>query len=332
MPYSIDTPPVDLLIDVRARQALEEVGLLAHIPPLARKTETPTFAAILSPRAVATSLKLPLAVSDQLAARLARLAIRPTDAVARCARYESGDPMKSLFPSRHPAILVFDKSTGFRDGPSVAAASEALRRIGDRRGWQMVFTNSNKAFTPKLLSRFDAVVWNNVSGDALTLGQRRAFRSYVEHGGGFAGLHGSGGDPIYLWDWYADALIGARFAGHPMNPQFQTARVVVDDPAHAITRGVGRAWTLNEEWYSFRRSPRNNGAHILLTLDETSYRPGDLAMGDHPIAWTRCVGRGRSFYSAIGHRPENYSDPNVVLLMEQGLAWAADPSDARCSR
>ena len=53
-------------------------------------------------------------------------------------------------------------------------------------------------------------------------------------------------------------------------------------------------------------------------------------MGDHPIAWTRCVGDGRSFYSAIGHRPETYSEPHHVQLLEQAIAWAAGMGETQC--
>lgn len=330
--YSSDTPLIDLLVDVRAQRVLEAAGLLRQIPPMARRARAPGFAVILSPRVLGKQLNWPAAQLKQLDADLGAIAIRPQDVPARCGRYEAGRPPPSLMPSRRPAVLVFDKSTGFRDGPSVTAATEMLRSIGERRGWEMVFTSNATAFTPALLRRFDAVVWNNVSGDVLTLRQRRAFRGYIEGGGGFVGLHGSGGDPIYLWDWYADVLIGARFAGHPMNPQFQTGRVMVEDRSHPVTRRLDAEWTLNEEWYSFSRSPRQSGAHILLTLDERSYTPGPLAMGDHPIAWTRCIGRGGSFYSAIGHRPENYRDTNTVRLVEQGLAWVADARRAGCGR
>jgi type 1 glutamine amidotransferase len=130
-------------------------------------------------------------------------------------------------------------------------------------------------------------------------------------------------------------LIGARFTGHPGNPQFQSARVVVADPMSGITRGLGAGWTMSEEWYSFAASPRAKGAHILATLDERSYSPigysgEDLRMGDHPIAWTQCIGKGRSIYSAIGHRPENYSEPNSLKLLENGIAWAMGQGETRC--
>jgi len=128
-------------------------------------------------------------------------------------------------------------------------------------------------------------------------------------------------------------LIGARFLGHPRDPQFQNARIVVD-PKHGLASGLPSEWTMNDEWYSFSTNPRNAGAKVLLTLDENSYKPlgaqgADLRMGEHPIAWTNCIGpngrkKGRMFYSAIGHRPETYSDPHYVAVLEAALEWTAN--------
>jgi type 1 glutamine amidotransferase len=230
---------------------------------------------------------------------------------------------------------VFDKINGFRDVASVEAAASALEAMAARRGWTLVSTDNGAVFNATDLARFDAVVWNNVSGDAFTLPQQHAFKQWLHTGVGFAGMHGSGGDRVYVWGWYADTLIGARFIGHPMSPQFQQARVVIEDRESAITTGPGGGWTMTEEWYSFEKSPREKGVHVLAVLDESTYSPigiggEDLRMGDHPIAWTQCIGEGRSFYSAIGHRPESYSEPNSAALLERGIEWAAGLGESRC--
>ena len=44
---------------------------------------------------------------------------------------------------------------------------------------------------------------------------------------------------------------------------------------------------------------------------------------DHPLAWTNCIGKGRMFYSAIGHMPETYSQPQHVAMLEAAIGWAA---------
>ena len=273
-------------------------------------------------------------LDPDLGTRLAALPIRPEDSIARCARYERDRKDPLAVPAGRPAVLIFDRSNGYRDGPSVEAATEALSAIGRRRGWTFVFSSSAGDFTPQTLSRFKAVLWNNVSGDMLTLGQRAALKTFVERGGGFAAIHGSGGDPLYLWDWYADELIGARFIGHP--DVHQKGRIIVESPADPLTSGIARDWAPVEEWYSFAKSPRGPRTRVLLSLDEASYKPvaggRDLSMGDHPIAWIRCVGRGRSFYSAIGHRPELYRDPSNVRLIEQGIAWVIGLEPTGCRR
>ncbi|MET0252075.1 MAG: ThuA domain-containing protein [Novosphingobium sp.] len=222
---------------------------------------------------------------------------------------------------------------GFRDGPSVDSAHSTMLAMAKRRGWGIAFTDEGGAINPATLRQFDAVIWNNISGDVLTLSQRSALQQYLEQGGGFVAMHGSGGDPVYFWDWYADRLLGARFKGHPMNPQFQDARIVVSDPAHPIAKGLPREWTMNDEWYSFRSDPAAVGAHVILSLDESTYKPDglmgiDLRMGQHPIAWTNCIGKSRVFYSAIGHRPETYSQPQHVALLESAITWAATDRNA----
>ena len=264
----------------------------------------------------------------------ATIPVTREDKIARCARYDTAPPRLAI-PQGRPRVLLFEKINGFRDGPSVDAAHAALVAMAQRKGWAIVTTDKGSAFTPALLKQFDAVIWNNISGDVLTLSQRRAFEAYMEQGGGFVGIHGSAGDPVYFWNWYVDGLLGARFAGHPMAKHFQTARVNIEDADHPAARGLPRTWEMNEEWYSFKTNPRASGARIIATLDETTYdptamSPGDLRMGDHPIAWSRCVGRGRMFYSAIGHQPERYSDAVYVQMLEQAVAWAAGQDGADC--
>ncbi len=73
---------------------------------------------------------------------------------------------------------------------------------------------------------------------------------------------------------------------------------------------------------------------MLLSLDESTYKPEgmgqDLRMGDHPIAWTNCVGKGRMFYSAIGHMPQTYNQPQNVAMLEVAIDWTANKKSA-CS-
>ena len=340
-PYSVSSPLIDILLNPAASAVVQKAapGLTTRLPPQFMGTKPPSFAAILSLREAAGFLRLPSLDLTVIERGLAAIPVTRADKIARCARYDLALP-HLVIPVGSPRVLLFEKINGFRDGPSVNAAHAAFLAMAQRKGWSIVTTEKGSAFTPAILRHFNVVIWNNISGDVLTLSQRRAFRSYMENGGGFVGIHGTAGDPVYFWDWYVDALLGARFAGHPISPQFQIARVQLDGTAHLIVRGLPATWDMNDEWYSFRNNPRASGSRIIATLDESSYNPTGmtgqrLRMGDHPIAWRRCIGRGqnkgRMFYSAIGHRPERYSDAIYVQMLEQAVGWAADRTGGECA-
>ena len=334
-PFSIASPLYDVMLNDAAKAVLGKhlpEGALEKMPPIFTRSEVPSFATILDLTSVAGMAGMDGAKMAALDAELRTVPVTDDDKVKRCARYDNDVPTFTLEPGK-PALLVFEKINGFKDTPSVDAAHAAMEAMAARKGYSIVFTDKGGAFNAKTLAQFDAVLWNNISGDVLTLSQRAAFQDYLAKGGGYVGLHGSAGDPTYFWDWYPDTLISARFAGHPMDPQFQEARVVVNGE-HVLAEGLPAEWRMTDEWYSFKSSPRASGATVLLSLDESTYSHNDrfgrdLRMGDdHPIAWTKCIGKGRMFYSAIGHMPETYSHPINVRVMENGMDWALNRKNA----
>lgn len=237
---------------------------------------------------------------------------------------------------QRPAILVFSKTNGFRHEEGIPAANALFAKFATEQGWGYFQTENGAVFNRDDLSRFDAVVFNNVSGDVFNEEQRAAFEKFLKDGGGFVGVHGSGGDMTYHWRWYVEDVIGAQFKGHPMFPQFQEAKVRIEDRSHAATRETPAEWVRTDEWYSFEKSPRRAGYNILATLDEKSYEPEglfgkDLSMGeDHPIMWWHCVGRGRVFYSALGHQAEAYAEPQYAAVLLGAVKWALRQEGSEC--
>ena len=72
-----------------------------------------------------------------------------------------------------------------------------------------------------------------------------------------------------------------------------------------------------EEWYVFETNPRAN-VNVLISLDEATFQPGD-----YPISWYHEFDGGRSFYTALGHGDDAYSEPEFMAHLEGGIAWAA---------
>ena len=252
--------------------------------------------------------------------------------------YEVTPPAIPAFS--RPAVLVLNKTNGFIHRDAIPAADAMLKRIADDKGWDIFISNNAATHNADVLQKFDLVVWNNVSGDVLTEGQRAAFRQWLEQGGGWVGIHGAGGDPEYAWRWYVDSLLGAQFVGHTMHPQFQDADVIVADRALPITAHLPVPWRVPlEEWYAFDSNPRDKGYEILLTIDQDSYitkgktfMGQDSMEGEHPLAWRHPVGEGRVFYSAIGHQAATYDLPGYRQLIANAMSWAMGNPRARAVR
>ena len=241
--------------------------------------------------------------------------------------YETEAPKVPAFS--RPAVLVFTKTNGFVHKDAIPVAKKVLAKLIEQQGWAVYQTGNGAVHKSELLAKFDAIVWNNVSGDVLTSEQRQAMKNWIENGGGWLGIHGSGGDFSYDWTWYVDTLIGAQFTGHTMNPQFQDANVLVADSSLAISSHLPHPWIVhNEEWYAFDQNVRAKGYEVLLTVDEQSYQTAgetwlgnDAMPGEHPVAWRHRLGEGRVLYSAIGHQPETYLTSEYQAFLSKALRW-----------
>ncbi len=237
---------------------------------------------------------------------------------------------------KRPAILVFSKTNAFRHEEAIPAGNALLAQVARDKGWSYFQTESGATFTPAILAKFDAVVFNNVSGDVFTADQRAAFKAFIENGGGYVGIHAAGDNSHEAWGWYQNELIGAKFTMHTMKPQFQQATVTVEDKEHPVNQGLPASWQRTEEWYSFDQSPRGKGYGVLLTVDEKTYNPEgmfgkDLHMGaDHPVVWWHCMGRGRVLYSALGHRAQAYAEPENRQMLVNAVEWAARQRGSQC--
>ena len=263
----------------------------------------------------------------------------PRDAVAEAApTYDAVPPTITEFMPQ-PAVLVFSKTRGWRHDEGISGADLFFVRLAREKGWGAYTTENGAVFTPDILDRFDIVVFNNVTGDVLSDTQQAAFAAWVEAGGGFLGLHGSGDASSQDWTWYREELIGPDYMNHPYDPQFQEARVEVLTPGHPVVRGLPPQWRQSEEWYSFYASATEHGFTPLVGLDETTYaarnehwEPGpDLSMGqtpaEHPIIWAGCPGGGRSVYSAIGHLDTAYEVETYAQLLRNAFDWLAQETD-----
>jgi type 1 glutamine amidotransferase len=213
-------------------------------------------------------------------------------------------------------VLLFSRTTGYRHAESIAAGQAALRDWAEGNEVDLAMTEDAVQLTAALPER-DVVVFLNTTGDVLDAAQERAFEAFVRAGGGFVGVHSASGTE-YDWPFYAE-LIGAWFESHPA---IQPARIRVEAAAHPVARDLPDPWERSDEWYNFRGNPRVALAagEVVLTLDESSYEGGTMG-ADHPIAWSRRVGAGRAFYTALGHAGSSWEEPLVRGHIQNAVLW-----------
>ena len=235
------------------------------------------------------------------------------------------------------AVLIFSKTSGFREEAAIQASNTALAVIAKQRGWPYFLTENGAVMNPDQLRKFKLVIWNNTSGDSLSEEQRAAFKAWVENGGSFLGIHGAGGDPAGFpaprsaatWKWFIETLLGAQFTSHSA---IMPGDIQIEDKKSPIVKGLPALWHRSEEWYAFTESPRGKpGFHILANVDEKSYTPGRSTMGaDHPLVWWHCVEKGHALYSALGHAGMMYTEPLIIQLLENSMSWGLAESGRPC--
>lgn len=219
-------------------------------------------------------------------------------------------------------VLVFSKTAGYRH-PSITDGIDMFGRLAAERGFTARFTEDARMFATDTLSRYDVVVFLSTTGNVLDAVQQNAFEGYIRNGGGYLGIHAAS-DTEYDWPWYG-RLVGTFFSHHP---DIQRAEILVEDKLHGSTAHLPRRWKRNDEWYNFRSNPRGH-VHVLASLNERSYEGGSMGY-DHPLSWCHHMDGGRSWYTAMGHTSESYTERDFVEHVYKGLLWAAgkDSSDA----
>ncbi|GAB3250566.1 ThuA domain-containing protein [Nocardioides dilutus] len=243
-------------------------------------------------------------------------------------------------------ILVFSRTTGFRHA-SIETAVSAIKELGATREIAVDATEDPAAFTHDSLRAYTAIAFVNTTGNVLDETQREALRRFVKRGGGWVGVH-SAADTEYTSRFYTRLLAGARFLCHPLQ---QPGTILRESARHRSTQHLPEQWQVPfEEFYSFTSSPRGQ-ASILLSIDESSYAQDPNTsnlptgpenpfpsqgvsgvMGDHPMSWQHRVGRGLSWYTALGHEIAMYYDPAFRNHLLGGLVTASRHGRRRLDR
>lgn len=213
-------------------------------------------------------------------------------------------------------LLFVTVTKGFRHD-CIPVSEEVIKSIADKSGAFTVDYVRNDAemaekMSPLSLNNYDAVFFANTTGD-LPLPDRDAFLKWIADGHGFIGAHAAT-DTFHGYRPYI-AMIGAEFKTH--GPQVEV-ECLVEDKKHPSTRHLGGSQRVFDEIYLFQNYDPSR-FHKLLSLDK---HPNEGTPGYYPIAWSRREGKGRVFYTALGHRQDVWNAPWYQRHLLGGIRWA----------
>jgi type 1 glutamine amidotransferase len=252
------------------------------------------------------------------------------------AKIEAALPQKALaVPKRPRKLLVFDRQVNYGGHASIPYANLAMQLMGEKTGaFTATLSSEPGALAPGNLQQYDAVYLNNTVGDIFDTPEIRAgFVAFVANGGGVVGNHGTSvASP--KWAEFGE-ILGAAGASH--REPTEKATINIEDPTHPITRAFdGKPFEYADEHYRLGPPYSRDKVRVLLSLDPIVT---DMMQGrcfgqclrddnDYPVAWIRQHGKGRVFYTTLGHNPDLFWEPRMLAMFLAGTQYALGDLEA----
>ncbi len=249
---------------------------------------------------------------------------------ARCGRAEQKGPGKILFFSRS---VLFEHSVVRREGQSPSLAEELFSKMAGRAGLEVECTKDSTVFDGDL-DRYAAVVSYTCGRPAdlmkpagkdgsppLSEAGWKKLDAAVREGKPFVAIHPG--------LWLLPEAAGADCLGHGSQ---QVARINVVSPRFPGAEKLGESFSMLEEWFSLMRFAED--LHVVLVQDCAGMdkkAAADRRCYDRPpfpCTWARMHGKGRVFYTSLGHREDVWSSKIFEQILLGGLSWALGRMEA----
>ena len=259
-------------------------------------------------------------MSTRMILRIVAIAVLVVALIYQCTNKAEAAPLR---------VLYVTQSAGFQHAPvkpgadGVAPSEAAMIAIGkDSGAFTAQIAQSAAEVTPERLKSIDVLVFYTTGVLPIPGTTWTAVQDWVASGkGGFVGLH-SATDTGWPYEGARDSytrFIGGKFAGHPWT-QGTPVRFATHDPDHPTVAMWGPSIDYAEEIYQYSDYDPVR-VRVLQSLDFSGTplkRPYAV-----PVTWVRQIGKGRLFYTNIGHTPSTWDDPRYRTQIVEGIKWAA---------
>lgn len=215
--------------------------------------------------------------------------------------------------SQKTALIVW----GGWEGHQPEQCAEIIEQFLIEDHFSVSKQNKTSAFADPDLARFDLIVPIYTMG-TIADAEAKNVSVAVESGVGLAGYHGGMGDSFRANTDY-QFMTGGQWVAHPGN--IISYRVNIIDRNDPITAGIEDFDYVSEQYYMHVDPSNRVLATTTFSGDYCSWIKG-VQM---PVVWKRQHGRGRVFYSSLGHVAAEFSVPEMATLFRRGMQWAARP-------
>jgi len=245
-------------------------------------------------------------------------------------------------PRLRKTVLAWaDTRNGIAQHDSVSHALAVVERLGYESGAYDTYIRTDSNIVAKAplmttgqpasggpsLSNVDAIFFLGHRDVPLDDKQKAELAAFVrEDGKGFVAAH-IALTAFESWPEFGD-LLGARYDGHPWGSAAGT--IINEDPSFPATKHFGAApFAFTDEFYQPKGYSREK-VRVLLRLD-VSKMPANQdvhrADGDFPLAWAKNYGKGRVFYSSLGHAASTWDNRDVQQMYLEAIKWALGMTD-----
>lgn len=238
-------------------------------------------------------------------------------------------------PHTPKKLLAIGEEKGYRH-TAISRALATIERLGKQTGyWDTYIRTDTEALTKKKLeynaknlNDFDAVLFYTGGELEMDNQQKADFLSFVhDDGRGFIGVH-SATITFTKWPEYGE-MIGGYFDEHPWKTF--AAPIIVEDPKFPGMAQWPHEFTLTDEIYQIKDFSRDR-CRVLMRLDADKLDLKNPRVHrsdrDFAVTWAKMYGKGRVFYSTLGHVEENWDDPRLQKMYTEAIKWALRLEDA----
>lgn len=246
----------------------------------------------------------------------------------------------AVAPKASRRLLIYDANIGYGGANgghrSIPAANMAIELFAKTGAYEAVFSNDLDNFKYDNIRKFDAVFLNNTVGQIFVDPEVRAGLSrFVREGGGLAGYHGTSHASMD-WPEFGE-MLGAVEGSH--REPTEIATVKIDDATSPLVAAFeGKSFVHQDEFYRFVEPPLSrNKVHVLMSLDieKTDLnqgrgcgRPCVRPDADYALSWIHNYGKGRVFFTALGHTPAFFATANLSDFFFRGIQFVLGDLDA----